>query len=420
MDIEKQAKNRVITFGCRLNIYESQVMMTLAEQAGLENATIVNTCAVTAEAERQAVQKIRHLHRKNPDQKIIVTGCAAQINPGKFAAIEGVSKVLGNQEKMKRESFLETPQKVLVNDIMSVKETATHLISGFDSKTRAFIEIQNGCNHRCTFCTIPFGRGNSRSVSLGMIVDQVQHLVLNQGIQEIILTGVDITSYGEDLPMDLTLGKMIRRLLTNVPELKRLRLSSLDPVEVDDDLFHLLATEPRLLPHIHISLQAGDDLILKRMKRRHLRQDVINFCQKVRSLRSDVIFGCDIIAGFPTETEEMFQNSLRLIEECDISFLHVFPYSPRPDTPAARMPQLSRSIIKDRARRLRDLGTQQSQKTFQKFMNQTVEIVVEKDSTGHTPHFCPVQPDQQLPPGTLTMVRIVGHTSTHLLGEVLS
>jgi threonylcarbamoyladenosine tRNA methylthiotransferase MtaB len=419
MDIEKNGKNRVITFGCRLNIYESQVIMDLASQAGLENATIVNTCAVTAEAERQAVQKIRRLHRENPDQKIIVTGCAAQINPEKFSSLAGVSKVLGNQEKMKRESFLETEEKILVNDIMSVKETATHLISGFDSKTRAFIEIQNGCNHRCTFCTIPFGRGNSRSVPLGMIVDQVHHLMA-EGIQEIILTGVDITSYGEDLPGGLTLGKMIRRLFINVPALKRLRLSSLDPVEVDEELFQLFATEPRLLPHIHISLQAGDDMILKRMKRRHLRQDVIDFCQKMRALRPDAVFGCDIIAGFPTETEEMFQNSLRLIEECNITFLHVFPYSPRPDTPAARMPQVNRAVIKERARRLRALGTHQLRQTFETFIGHTVEIVVEKDHTGHTPHFCPVKPSVHLEPGTLATVRITGYTDTHLLGEVLS
>lgn len=419
MNIEKNGKNKVITFGCRLNIYESQVMMNLAEQAGLENATIVNTCAVTAEAERQAIQKIRRLHRENPNQKIIVTGCAAQINPAKFSSITGVTKVLGNQEKMKRESFLETPEKVLVNDIMSVKETATHLISGFDSKTRAFIEIQNGCNHRCTFCTIPFGRGNSRSVPLGMIVEQVHHLI-QQGVQEVIFTGVDITSYGEDLPGGMTLSKMMRRVLMNVPELKRLRLSSIDPVEFDDDLFDLFASEPRLMPHIHISLQAGDDMILKRMKRRHLRQDVIDFCVRMRALRPDMVFGCDIIAGFPTETEEMFQNSLTLIQDCNITFLHVFPYSPRPDTPAARMPQVDRAIIKERAKRLRDLGQQQLLKTFKNLVRQTVEIVVEKDHTGRTPHFCPVQPNQTLEPGTLTTVHITGHTETHLTGEVIA
>ncbi|MFN7662974.1 MAG: tRNA (N(6)-L-threonylcarbamoyladenosine(37)-C(2))-methylthiotransferase MtaB [Alphaproteobacteria bacterium] len=419
MNIEKNGKNKVITFGCRLNIYESQVMMNLAEQAGLENATIVNTCAVTAEAERQAIQKIRRLHRENPDQKIIVTGCAAQINPAKFSSITGVTKVLGNQEKMKRESFLETPEKVLVNDIMSVKETATHLISGFDSKTRAFIEIQNGCNHRCTFCTIPFGRGNSRSVPLGMIVEQVHHLI-QQGVQEVIFTGVDITSYGEDLPGGMTLSKMMRRVLMNVPGLKRLRLSSIDPVEFDDDLFDLFATEPRLMPHIHISLQAGDDMILKRMKRRHLRQDVIDFCVRMRALRPDMVFGCDIIAGFPTETEEMFQNSLALIQDCNITFLHVFPYSPRPDTPAARMPQVDRAIIKKRAKRLRDLGQQQLLKTFKNLVGQMVEIVVEKDHTGRTPHFCPVQPNQTLEPGTLTTVRITGHTDSHLMGEVIA
>ena len=418
MNTEQKSKNKTVTFGCRLNIYESQVMADLASQAGLEETTIVNTCAVTAEAERKAVKSIRRLHRQNPHQKIIVTGCAAQINPEKFLALEGVTKVLGNHDKMKPESFLETSERRIVSDIMAVKETATHLVSSFDEKTRAFIEIQNGCNHRCTFCTIPFGRGNSRSVPLGMLVDQIQHLV-DKGIHEIVFTGVDITSYGEDLPMEITLGKMIRRVLMNVPGLKRLRLSSIDPVEFDDELFDLFKTEKRLLPHIHISLQAGDNMILKRMKRRHLREDVIEFCTRMRQLRPDITFGCDIIAGFPTETEEMFQNSLDLLTTCDISYFHVFPYSPRPDTPAARMPQVKREIIKDRAQRLRLLGEQQLQKTFARFQGHSVEVMIEKDQTGRTEHFCPLIPNEKLEPGTVVKVTITGHTETHLTGTVI-
>ncbi|UNM06253.1 MAG: tRNA (N(6)-L-threonylcarbamoyladenosine(37)-C(2))-methylthiotransferase MtaB [Holosporaceae bacterium] len=412
------SKNKTITFGCRLNIYESQVMQNLADQAGRQDTIIVNTCAVTAEAERKAVQSIRKLNRTDPEKTIIVTGCAAQINPDKFLALEGVSQVLGNQDKMKLESFMQTDRKI-VSDIMQVKETATHMVDIFDDKTRAFIEIQNGCNHRCTFCKIPYGRGNSRSVPLGAIVEQIQHLV-EKGVQEVVFTGVDITSYGEDLPHEATLARLIRRVLVNVPALKRLRLSSIDPVEFDDGLFALFGSEKRLLPHVHISLQAGDDMILRRMKRRHLREDVIAFCKRMRSLRPEVVFGCDIIAGFPTETEDMFQNSLDLIETCNISFLHVFPYSARPDTPAARMPQVEKKMIKDRAKRLRDLGVQQIKKLYRTLQNLETEILIEKDHTGRTLHFCPTLPDQKLAPGTIVPVRITGHTDTHLTAEVIS
>lgn len=408
----QKQKPQTLTFGCRLNIYESQVMQNLAESAGLENTIIVNTCAVTAEAERKALQGIRRAHRENPDHQIIVTGCAAQINPDRFLSLAGVSKVLGNQDKMHIESFLSSQPKI-VSDIMQVKETATHMVSSFDDKTRAFIEIQNGCNHRCTFCTIPFGRGNSRSVPMGMIVDQVQKLV-DQGIPEVVFTGVDITSYGEDLPHEMTLARLIKRLLINVPQLKRLRLSSIDPVEFDDDLFQLFATEARLLPHVHISLQAGDDMILKRMKRRHLRDDVIQFCKRMRQLRPDVVFGCDIIAGFPTETEAMFENSLQLIEACNISFLHVFPYSPRPDTPAARMPQVPRSVIRERAARLRSLSAHQTDKLYKSLKGTTTTLLIEKNFTGRTPHFCPTVPLKNVTPGEILTAEIIGHTGPHL------
>ena len=417
MKNKSTTQNQTVTFGCRLNIYESQVMKNLADQAGLSDTIIVNTCAVTAEAEKKAVKSIRGLSRKHPHKKIIVTGCAAQINPEKFLNLEGVDRVLGNQDKMKLESF-ESQDRRIVSDIMQVEETATHMLSAFDDKTRAFIEIQNGCNHRCTFCTIPFGRGNSRSVPLGMIVEQIARLV-EKGVQEVIFTGVDITSYGEDLPHEMTLARLIKRVLINVPQLKRLRLSSIDPVEFDDDLFTLYETEQRLLPHIHISLQAGDDMILKRMKRRHLRQDVIDFCRRIRAIRPDIVFGCDIIAGFPTETDEMFQNSLRLIEDCDISFLHVFPYSPRPDTPAARMPQVPRDVIKNRASELRSLGKKQLLKLFQKMTAQKTEILIENDHKGRTPNFCSVVPNERLPAGTLVPVFVSGYTDTHLTAEVI-
>jgi threonylcarbamoyladenosine tRNA methylthiotransferase MtaB len=416
----KKETNKVITFGCRLNIYESQVIHDLLEKSGTENTIVMNTCAVTAEAERQAFQTIRRTRRENPNHKIIVTGCAAQINPEKFANLSDVDQVIGNQEKLKLESFSPSiSSRILVQDIMKSRETSAPPVSTFDGKTRAFVEIQNGCNHRCTFCRIPYGRGNSRSVPLRDILSQIQHLV-DRGIPEVILTGVDITSYGEDFSPKLTLGMCVERILDQIPSLRRLRLSSIDPVEFDETLWQVFATNPRLMPHVHISLQAGDDLILKRMKRRHLRQDVIDFFARMRSLRPDIVFGADIIAGFPTETEEMFQNSLNLIEECAISFLHVFPFSPHKETPASRMPQVNRGIIKERAARLRQKGEDMKEKLFTSMIGKHAEIVVEKDHTGLTEHFASVLPDRTLEPGTLAQVKITGKTSSHLLGEVLS
>lgn len=414
---------KIVTFGCRLNSYESAVMKTLANDAGLEKTILVNTCAVTSEAERQARQSIRKLKRQHPDHKIIVTGCSAQINPTKYAEMTEVEKVLGNDEKLKLESYQDAANRVLVNDIMSVKETALHLISGFEGKARAFVQIQNGCNHRCTFCTIPFGRGNSRSVALSEIVAQVK-LLLENGTKEIVLTGVDITDYGLDLPAKPTLGQTVRRLLTLVPELKRLRLSSLDPVEVDEDLFDLIRHEPRLLPHFHISLQAGDDMVLKRMKRRHLRHHVVEFCKKVKALRPDAVFGADIIAGFPTETDEMFLNTLNLVDECELTYLHVFPYSPRPGTPAARMPQVSKDTAKERAAKLRQAGEEQLSKYLARLVGTEDEILIESSedgiASGKTTGFAPIKiQGASLCTGDIVRVKIVDSNGAELSGTSL-
>jgi len=323
--------------GCRLNAYETEAMRDLADQAGIDNAVIINTCAVTAEAVRKAKQDIRKLRRTNPDAKVIVTGCAAQIDPDSFAAMTEVDHVIGNVEKMQPATWLglstDKTEPVQVDDIMSVTETAGHLIDGFGTRSRAYVQVQNGCDHRCTFCIIPFGRGNSRSVPAGVVVDQIKRLV-DSGFKEIVLTGVDMTSWGGDLPGTPRLGDLVMRILRLVPDLPRLRISSIDSIEADENLMLAIASEPRLMPHLHLSLQAGDDMILKRMKRRHLRDDAIAFCQEAKRLRPDITFGADIIAGFPTETDAMFDNSLRLVEECDLTWLHVFPYSPRPGTPA--------------------------------------------------------------------------------------
>ena len=411
--------NEIITFGCRLNTYESEVMRAHAKNAGLENAIIINTCAVTAEAERQARQTIRKIRRENPEAHIIVTGCAVQISPEKFANMPEVNRVLGNHEKMQARSFLpEISERVLVNDIMSIQETAQHLISGFEGKSRAFIQVQNGCDHRCTFCTIPYGRGNSRSVPLGLIVDQVRKLV-DEGYQEVVLTGVDITSYGPDLPGKPTLGQMMKRLLMQVKDLPRLRLSSLDPVEIDEDLYRLIAEEPRLMPHLHISLQAGHNMILKRMKRRHLREDAIAFTNKVRILRPDVTFGADLIAGFPTETEEMFQDTLKIVDDCDLAYLHVFPYSPRPGTPAARMPQVDKTEIKDRAKRLRDKGAESLARNLARFEDQTISVLMETETQGHSEHFAPVEFQSPQKPGQLVCARVLNAMSTTLIAEAV-
>src|SRR5271168_1413129 len=353
----------VVTFGCRLNSAESEVIRREAKRAGLRDTVVINTCAVTAEAVRQARQTIRALRRERPQAKIVVTGCAAQTEPQTFLAMAEADRVLGNTEKLTATAWAQTradfglaeAPKAVVNDIMAVRETAAHLIEGFSGRTRAFVQVQNGCDHRCTFCIIPYGRGNSRSVPMGAVVDDVRRLVAN-GYCEVVLTGVDITSYGADLPGAPKLGSLVKQILKHVPELKRLRLSSIDSVEADRDLIDAFAQDARLMPHLHLSLQAGDDLILKRMKRRHLRADAIAFCKMVRRLRPDTVFGADLIAGFPTETEAMFARSLDLVGECGLTHLHVFPFSPRPPTPAARMPQLPRSVVKERARRLRERG----------------------------------------------------------------
>ena len=389
-EIKPLAAPEIITFGCRLNTYESEVMRGHAMAAGMTNAVIINTCTVTNEAERQARQAVRKARRDHPDAKIIVTGCAAQTNPEQFSKMPEVDQILGNLEKLEPQSFgLEQSERVQVNDIMSAEETAGHLIEGFDGRARAFLQIQNGCNHRCTFCIIPYGRGNSRSVPIGAIVDQARSLTQN-GYKEFVLTGVDITAYGEDLPGTPTLGQMCRRILAAVPGIERLRLSSLDPVEVDDDLWRLIETEPRLMPHLHISLQAGDDMVLKRMKRRHLRDDVYRFVEKARSLRPDVVFGADIIAGFPTETDEMAVNSVKLVEECDITYLHVFPYSARPGTPAAKMPQVQGDIRKSRAAALRDAGDANLARFLHQLVGTEQSVLVENETTGRTTHYAPV------------------------------
>ncbi|HOO81817.1 MAG TPA: tRNA (N(6)-L-threonylcarbamoyladenosine(37)-C(2))-methylthiotransferase MtaB [Alphaproteobacteria bacterium] len=415
-----QKSPKLVTFGCRLNTYESEVMRTHAANAGLDDAIIFNTCAVTKEAERQARQAIRRARRENPNAKIIVTGCSAQITPDTYAAMPEVDQIIGNDLKLKAESWgVEQGEKVMVNDIMSVTETASHLIEGFEDRSRAFLQVQNGCDHRCTFCIIPYGRGPSRSVPIGVIAEHVRALV-EQGYNEIVFTGVDVTSYGPDLPGAPTLGQMIRRVLALVPELPRLRLSSLDPVEIDDDLWRLIAEEPRLMPHLHLSLQAGDDMILKRMKRRHLRNDVIAMCQRARTLRPDIEFGADIITGFPTETEEMFQNTLKIVEECDLTYLHVFPYSERKGTPAARIPgQVPPKERKERAARLRALGELQLQKLLRRNLNKEAQIIVEKGSFGRTQNFSPVHLNAKARPGDLLSVKLSGITGENLLGEPL-
>ncbi len=423
-----QSGPEIITFGCRLNAYESEVMRDNAEAAGLSDAIIVNTCAVTAEAMRQARQAIRKARRQHPDARLIVTGCGAQVDPAMFASMKEVDHVIGNAEKMKPQSFVElaigSAEKVQVNDIFSVTETAGHLIEGFEGKARAFIQIQNGCNHRCTFCIIPYGRGNSRSVPAGEVVDQIRRLVEN-GYGEVVLSGVDITSWGADMPGAPTLGRLVQQILTHVPDLPRLRISSIDSIEVDEPLFEAMVTEQRLMPHLHLSLQAGDNMILKRMKRRHSREDAIEFCETVRARRPDIVFGADIIAGFPTETDAMFEQSMKLVEECDLTWLHVFPYSEREGTPAARMPQVPHSVRKERAARLRALGDQQVERFLDSQTGKTVPVLVErrirhKDSEaalGHSLHFAPVRIEGAWQPGDMLDVRILERNGSVLRGE---
>lgn len=416
--MEKQDP-QVLTFGCRLNSYESEVMRTHAKNAGLEDAIIVNTCAVTKEAERQARQAIRRARKKNPQAKIIVTGCSAQIDPKTYAQMGEVDQVIGNDLKLKAETWgVPSDEPVRVNDIMSVKETAHHLIQGFENQTRAFIQVQNGCDHRCTFCIIPYGRGNSRSVPIGVIADQVKALVA-QGYKEIVMTGVDVTSYGSDLPGKPTLGQMIRRVLALVPDLPRLRLSSLDPVEIDVDLWGIIAQEPRFMPHLHMSLQAGDNMILKRMKRRHSREDAIEMARRARELRPEIAFGADIIAGFPTETDEMFENSVRIIEECDLAFVHVFPYSERDGTPAAKMPQIPHDVRKKRAAILRDKADIQLKKLLNKNINKIHQVIVEKQNSGLTENFLSVRVDEDMEPGSLIAFHAEKVEDNMLVGSVI-
>lgn len=383
------SNNQVVTFGCRLNIYESEIIKQNLDLSGLDDVVIFNTCTVTKAAEKEAVKAIRKLKKERPEAKIIVTGCAVQASPDKFASMSEIDKILGNEEKLDYKNYSFDQERILVNDIMSVKETAPHLVQKFTEHSRAFIQVQNGCDHRCTFCIIPFGRGNSRSVPIGAIVTQVQNLV-ESGYKEIVLTGVDVTSYGPDLPGKPSFGQMIKRLLNLVPDLHRLRLSSIDVAEIDEELFELMAYEKRLMPHFHISLQAGDNMILKRMKRRHAREDVIEYCNKLRSIRPEVSFGADIIAGFPTETEEMFQNTANIIKEADLQFLHIFPYSEREGTPARRMPQVPPLVRKERAALLRKIGEDNLDNYYKKFDGFKASILVEKNNMGHTENFIPV------------------------------
>ena len=394
-------------------------MRTHAEKAGLDNAVIVNTCAVTAEAVRQARQTIRKTRRQHPDKKIIVTGCAAQIDPEMFANMEEVDHILGNAEKMMAASYstLKNNQanRILVNDIASVKETAGHLIDGLGVRSRAYVEVQNGCDHRCTFCIIPYGRGPSRSVPAGAVVDQIKRL-RDKGFLEVVLTGVDMTSYGDDLPGQQTLGTLVQAILQHIPDLPRLRLSSIDQVEVDEPLFDAIASENRLMPHLHLSLQAGDDMILKRMKRRHLRDDAINFCERAKKHRPDIVFGADLIAGFPTETDEMFENTLRLVDECHLTYLHVFPFSPRPGTPAARMPQTDPKIAKTRAATLRALGDARLQEFQRSLIGQSTDILMEHDNIGRTPQFMEIHIDEPTAAGSMRRVEITAITDNHLMG----
>ena len=408
----------IITFGCRLNAYESEVMRGHAATAGLTDAVIVNTCAVTAEAVRQARQAIRRARREHPNAKIVVTGCAAQIDPARFADMDEVDHVIGNQEKLEARTFAglgtADTERVVVNDIMSVRETAGHLIEGFGNRARAYVQIQNGCDHRCTFCIIPFGRGPSRSVPAGEVVAQVRRLVEN-GYAEIVLTGVDITAYGKDLPGAITLGKLVRTVLKLVPELPRLRLSSINSIEADPALLAAIAEEERLMPHLHLSLQSGDDLTLKRMKRRHARADSVRFCEEARRVRPDMVFGADLIAGFPTETETMFRNSLSLVDDCGLTFLHVFPFSAREGTPAARMPQVNGRVIQRRAAELRENGLAALHAHLAEAKGRRIQVLMETGDQGRAADFTPVRIETEAAAGSLMEAKVEGHDGAALL-----
>jgi threonylcarbamoyladenosine tRNA methylthiotransferase MtaB len=411
----------VVTFGCRLNAFESEVIRREAENAGLADTIVINSCAVTGEAVAQARQQVRRLKRERPDARIVVTGCAAQTQPAMFADMAEVDRVIGNDEKMRGQSWRDTraafginsSEKIAVADIMAVREMAPHLLEGFQrGLPRVFVQVQNGCDHRCTFCIIPYGRGNSRSVPMGAVVDQVRALAA-RGHAEIVLTGVDLTSYGADLPGAPKLGALVKQILRHVPELKRLRISSIDSIEVDRDLIDVIAADDRLMPHLHLSLQSGDDLILKRMKRRHSRKHAIEFCAQLRRLRPGIAFGADIIAGFPTETEAMFVRSQELVEECDLTFLHVFPYSPRPGTPAARMPRVAGEVIKDRAKRLRETGEAALQRRLAAEVGSVRQVLIESATQGRTEHFIPVAIASETP-GAVRTLMMAGHDGARL------
>jgi len=417
----------VVTFGCRLNAFESEVVRLQAASAGLADTIIINSCAVTGEAVAQARQSIRRLKRERPDMRIVVTGCAAQTQAEMFARMDEVDRVVGNDDKMHAQTWhktraaidaaddfgIEAGEKIAVADIMAVRTMAPHLLEGFHKGLpRAFVQVQNGCDHRCTFCIIPYGRGNSRSVPMGAVVDQVRALV-ERGHAEIVLTGVDLTSYGADLPGTPKLGQLTKQILRHVPELKRLRISSIDSIEADRDLLDVIADDERLMPHLHLSLQSGDDMILKRMKRRHSRKDAIEFCAQVRRLRPDMTLGADIIAGFPTETDEMFARSEDLVDECDLTFLHVFPYSKRPGTPAARMPQVAGGVIKERARRLRAAGDVALQRRLAAEVGATRQVLIESATQGRTEHFLPVAISGETP-GAVMALAINGHDGARL------
>ena len=419
------AEAQIITLGCRLNSFESEVMRRHAAEAGLDDVVIINTCAVTGEAVRQAAQAIRRARRDRPSARIIVTGCAAQTEPERFADMPEVDHVIGNSEKMVQATFdgltTATSERVQVDDIMAVRESAPHMIDAFGSRTRAFVQVQNGCDHRCTFCIIPFGRGPSRSVPAGEVVAQVRRLV-ESGYSEAVLTGVDITSYGRDLPGSTGLGTLVRKVLKHVPELRRLRLSSIDQVEADADLMIALEEEERLMPHLHLSMQAGDDLTLKRMKRRHSRSDAVAFCEDARRRRPDVVFGADLIAGFPTETDAMFENSKSIVDACGLTYLHVFPFSPRKGTPAARMPQVERHVVKARAAELRDKGKSVLSRYFKEQQGRRVEVLIEGAGKGRTPQFAEVAfgAEATIAAGQVVDACIVGERSGALVGEVVA
>jgi threonylcarbamoyladenosine tRNA methylthiotransferase MtaB len=411
----------VVTFGCRLNAYESEAIRLRAGEAQLRDAVVVNTCAVTSEAVRQSRQAIRKLKRENPSRRILVTGCAAQTQPETYAAMAEVDAVLGNAEKLTAQAYADfgtgLAEKIRVNDIMSIRETAGQMVDHFEGQTRAFLQVQNGCDHRCTFCIIPYGRGNSRSVPLGAVVQEARRLV-ERGFAEIVLTGVDLTSYGADLPGASNLGALVEKLLKLVPDIKRLRLSSIDSIEADPTLMRMIAEEERLMPHFHLSVQSGDDMILKRMKRRHARADTIAFCEEVRRHRPDAAFGADFIAGFPTETEAMFENSLKLVDEAGLSQLHVFPYSPRPGTPAAKMPRLSGTVVRARATRLRQKGEAALALRLEKMTGSIHTVLTERGGIGRTPCFTPVLLKGAHAPGSLRTVTITGRQADRLTGTL--